>query len=80
MRANPKSRSSAGAENTRSPIIASGLYITIFLEVSHQLVINWKGKIIAYEVQNAGRVSNEFLKRKRSASTDIPNAAIAISL
>jgi phytoene synthase len=40
IRANPKSRSSTGADAIRAPIIASGLYITMFLEVSHQLVIS----------------------------------------
>jgi hypothetical protein len=60
--------------------MASGLYITIFFEVSHQLVRNWKGKMIAYEVQKAGRVNSEFLNRKRSAITAIAKAVIAISL
>jgi hypothetical protein len=40
IRANPKSRSSAGAEAIRIPVIATGLYITMFLDVSHQLVIS----------------------------------------
>jgi hypothetical protein len=52
----------------------------MFLDVSHQLVKNWKGKIIAYEVQNAGRVRSEFLNRKRSAITATAKAVIAISL
>jgi hypothetical protein len=69
-----------GAEHIRIPIIASGLYITMFLEVSHQLVSNWNGKMIAYELQKAGRVSIEFRNRKRSAMTAIENAAIAISV
>ena len=68
-----------GAEHIRIPIIASGLYITIFLEVSHQLVSNWNGKMIAYELQNAARVSIEFLNRNRSAMMAMPKAAIAIS-
>jgi hypothetical protein len=60
--------------------MASGWYITMFLEVSHQFVRNWKGKMIAYEVQKAGRVKSEFLNRKRSAITAIAKAVIAISL
>jgi hypothetical protein len=48
-------------------------------EVSHQLVKNWNGKIIAYELQKAARVSIAFLNRKRSAMTAMTNAAIAIS-
>jgi hypothetical protein len=40
IKANPNSKSSAGAEKMRSPTMASGLYITMFFEVSHQLVIN----------------------------------------
>jgi hypothetical protein len=78
--ANPKSRSSAGAEKIRRPTMASGWYITMFFEVSHQFVRNWKGKIIPYEVQNAGRVSIEFLKRNRSAITAMAKAVIAISV
>jgi hypothetical protein len=80
IRANQKRRSSAGAEKIRNPTMASGWYITIFFEVSHQLVRNWKGKMIPYEVQNAGRVSIEFLKRNRSAITATANAVIAISV
>jgi hypothetical protein len=52
----------------------------MFLEVSHQLVSNWNGKMIAYELQKAGRVSIEFRNRKRSAMTAIENAAIAMSV
>jgi hypothetical protein len=52
----------------------------MFFEVSHQFVRNWKGKIIPYEVQNAGRVSIEFLKRNRSAITAMAKAVIAISV
>jgi hypothetical protein len=40
MSAKPKKRSSIGAEAILIPIIASGLYITILLEVNHQLVIS----------------------------------------
>jgi hypothetical protein len=53
--------------------------MTILRDVSHQLVSNWKGKIIAYEVQKAARVSIEFLKMKRSTMTETLKAAIAIS-
>jgi hypothetical protein len=60
-------------------MIASGLYITIFLDVSHQFVRNWNGKMIAYDVQNAGRVSMEVLNTNKSTKTAIANAAIAIS-
>jgi hypothetical protein len=60
-------------------MIASGLYITILREVSHQFVSNWNGKMIAYEVQNAARVNIEFLNIKRSTITATPKAAIAIS-
>jgi hypothetical protein len=63
----------------RTPIIASGLYITMLREVSHQLVNNWNGKMIAYDVQKAARVSIEFLNTKRSTMTATPKAAIAIS-
>jgi hypothetical protein len=35
--------------------------------------------MIAYELQNAGLVSIEFLKRNKSAITAMPKAAIAIS-
>jgi hypothetical protein len=52
----------------------------MFFEVSHQFVRNWKGKMIAYEVQKAGRVNSEFLNRKRSAITAMAKAVIAISL
>ena len=78
--AKPKSTSSAGAEKNLSPTIASGLYITMLREVSHQFVKNWKGKIIPYEVQKAGRVSIEFLNRNRSAITAMEKAVIAISV
>jgi hypothetical protein len=53
--------------------MASGLYITIFFEVSHQFVRNWKGKMIAYEVQKAGRVNSEFLNRKLNTSQIVKN-------
>ena len=46
-KAKPNNKSSIGALHIRVPIIASGLYITMFLEVNHQLVINWNGRIIA---------------------------------
>jgi hypothetical protein len=37
---NPNKRSSTGAAAMRYPQIDAGEYITIFLEVSHQLVSN----------------------------------------
>jgi hypothetical protein len=43
---NPNIKSSTGADAMRTPSMASGLYITIFLEVNHQFVMSWKGKII----------------------------------
>jgi hypothetical protein len=44
---NPNKRSSTGAAAILNPHIELGEYITIFLEVNHQLVSNWNGKIIA---------------------------------
>lgn len=48
-------------------------------DVSHQFVKNWKGKMIAYEVQKAGRVSSEVLNTNRSTITAMAKAVIAIS-
>jgi hypothetical protein len=47
MSEKPKRRSSAGADAILNPRIASDEYMTIFLDVSHQLVSNWKGRMIA---------------------------------
>ena len=76
--AKPKRTSSAGAEKNRMPVITSGSYMTIFLEVSHQFVRNWKGKMIAYEVQNAALLSSTVFITNKSKVTAINTANIEI--
>jgi hypothetical protein len=76
--ANPKRTSSAGAEKNRMPVITSGSYMTMFLDVSHQFVRNWNGKIFAYELQNAALLSSTVFITNKSKVTAINTAKIEI--
>jgi hypothetical protein len=52
--------------------------MTIFLDVSHQFVRNWNGKIIAYELQNAALLSSTVFITNKSKVTAINTAKIEI--
>lgn len=75
--ANPKSRSSAGSQPIRTPVIACGLYRTMPPQVSTPSTTSWKPSTTAYVAQNNRRPTNRTRKTHQSSATARATAASA---